>query len=476
VLSISVITMGVSGYDAAHKRVLLMKSILYNVASLKQIKFQIVSIDMCAAVRKALNPTTTGTPRVAMAIVLNYYKSLTENAEIVIYAFDRYDLIPEKRHQHHEKTTSVVDFPKPGFVQGYDGLFYRAGTEPPPAGYSKHIAPDSECVSLARILSTQECKQAYWMACADVIRDMTEKRQTGKLVVVLDTLGTVTIQPHSKHAAVDPTRFGEGEMSSIYIARQMSIKYNLPDVLMVTNDVDMMMLSMSLGFDFNVSNGRSHALKTGGSDPVEYHPDIVTTMSSTADKKFKKGTHEPVFEISTTPSFVLPLGKNGRLNYMFMAVFSGKFDYSDGGMHLGFSHQTSYEFTKRNKTNITSSCKIVKMSETDGVKTLHFDPNRLRIILKKMTDPKLKFRRKLSHKSHTDEMARLNVLMHDIVWILRYWNGFDAARSPGGPVLPDYTVDIFQSKVTTITEFIAADADVGPIYSIAETHPLTVIL
>jgi len=117
-------------------------------------------------------------------------------------------------------------------------------------------------------------------------------------------------------------------------------------------------------------------------------------------------------------------------------------------------------------------------------RSLSFDPRAFVMLLKRITygaalststygselPPGKTFRRAIK----SDSVYELNTVVHDMLYCLRYWAGFDAARDRAGPVLPNYDICLFPDFVDTITELVTSDTDNldFDIHSLSETHPV----
>jgi len=96
--------MGISSFDTAAKRRVIVNSIIHKPSSKVLTQYKVVSVDFCAAFRKAVSPTVpvTVTPRVAVAIFLKWLRPLIRGAEAVIICVDLPGHIPERRHAFYK--------------------------------------------------------------------------------------------------------------------------------------------------------------------------------------------------------------------------------------------------------------------------------------------------------------------------------------------------------------------------------------
>lgn len=470
--------MGLSKYDTVHKRdpdAGIALSRIHRHESPALAGYDVVSFDMCAAFRKSVSPVASITPREATRIFLSTYRWVIAGASVVIIVFDRPSQITEMRHQHYLRNSAAHDpkhAGKPGWVlSDVDGLAYKAEEAPPEDSVADLITPDHLPTSYLRLYNNSKCKAALWDVLIEVLREEVNPRGAQWVIVGQDA--AVTTLPYAPELVFNPTTYGEGDISSVLIADELRAVHGLSTVLVVTNDIDIRMISTFRSPSTDVAFGK---VSTSRLFPLvqPYHPAVVESVKTKGVKKWGADNTVPAFEIASTPRWLDGLGLVALMNKTLMIVAAGKFDYCAGLAPCGWCHNKVFEFTTTSKGVWSAP---ITMELVGGKRVVVFDPLVFHSLVNELTyytnDVGIrKSRRAVRKNIHTDSFDIFGRVVHDMLWMIRYWAGIDSSRDRAGPVPPDYDELIFP-EFDTISEFI----DCTPrqyewrLHRLEETHP-----
>lgn len=459
------------------KRAIVVDSTICKRTSRLLEEYKVVSVDFCAAFRKAvppgLGPDTT--PTEAVGIFCRWLEPFLKGAEVVILAIDRPSQIPERRFPLYDERHPLHNPEKAvpaGRVLHTDGKVYKVGEVPVDEDVAKTIRADYMPAPWVCVLGSSPGKRHLWTACIDAMaRGFASRGTMGRQYVIMDHFGRVEYYPHcGKSFQVPATRYGEGDMSSVFAAQHVMDTYGLKPALVVTNDMDVAMTA-SLQMrddDLHVALGSQYIARDTPMSEFAYSPELVQAKKANATKQWKH--IDTAVEIVRTPKLIADYDVTRRMHYTMLILCAGKVDYSKGIRRFGWSEPTVVSFiTKYGLDQIERDPWLDLSRSHDGVRTLEFSPQAFVRLLQRIShpeDPHGKSTRKLT-KIHTDCILTFDREIHDMLFCLRYWVGFDGARERGGPALPEYEAHIFPPDIDTVSDLVAEFHD-EPL----ETHVL----
>jgi hypothetical protein len=206
----------------------------------------------------------------------------------------------------------------------------------------------------------------------------------------------------------------------------------------------------------------------------DYHPAIMESVKAKAEDKWGAVNIVSAYEIASIPSWLDGLTLVQKMNRTLMIVAAGKFDYCAGMAPCGWCHNKVFGFTK---TSGGVWPEPIRIEIEDGKRVVVFDPLVFHGLVNDLTyyidGAKVRKSRRMVKKNvHTESFEIFGRVVHDMLWIIRYWAGIDSTRHRAGPVPPDYETPLFPD-FDDISDFI----DCTPCqyewtaHRLIETHP-----
>jgi len=144
-------------------------------------------------------------------------------------------------------------------------VLYKADEAPVDAALADRVTPDHMPVPWIKALNTSAVKAAIWAACMVVLKETLSAGNTrGAEYFIVDTADVIRSVPSGM--PLGPTTYGEGDQLAVITAEQVSTQYDIRPALVVTNDIDLAVISLLRQCDIDVSLGTYIVFDTSCND------------------------------------------------------------------------------------------------------------------------------------------------------------------------------------------------------------------
>lgn len=385
---------------------------------------------------------------------------------VYVLCADNRKLMPEARETYlypsrYEKQEYVGD------IEGsvYDikqERYFKNEYAPVDDDLARTTTPDHMPAAWTNLKSTSVGKKCMYTAIEDSIIDKIifgRGAKPGCVYILIRLDGTVFMHPEGAFDLPLLT-YGEADQLVVHMAMYFKTILNKP-VFIRSRDWDVLGSLWTFNCcNISVNVGRVFVDAANKELPSVFEKSLCQLTKKGATKQWGS-KHVRMYEIIKIDD-MMHIPQIRRMHFVFFALCGGGGDYCKQGLtRFGFTEAPMRNLAQKSLTN--RLCFEIIDDETNVMsRTFRFYPKEfLRLLLSE---------RRI--KARCDNLLEFNDIVHRIIYNLRYYAGFDVARTPGGPPLPDVDVPLFQIEVDTVTELLlAVDSMDDYYYDIIECHP-----
>lgn len=367
------------------------------------------------------------------------------NVTTIVLNFDSPHLLPEMRCTFHaeRRYASNEKPPKVGERRcDEDGRNYKEKEFPASDVEIEALGINHMPVAWAKYWNSKRGKHALWTKIEECIKYCLTTIQGGRRGVqyILDCIdGTRWFYPAlgRDRITMPPVQYGEGDMKSIMWALHLrdAISKDAP-VLVMTIDWDVVLALTQYHSDIHVWIGYVYVHADNYVGVMPYGADLVNLTRRKAIEQWKDDARETL-EIINMNRVCRDLSRTERQHYLMLCICIGGVDYCYG---LG-----KYGFGEKDMLHLTLELRITSFQPhwiSSMYSHLHKPYQRMLVfnlgVFMKTIVPVWNQR-----KCRYLLVEELNKEIHNIMYCLMYFMGFDSQRTPGGPCPPNYDIDLF---------------------------------
>ena len=350
------------------------------------------------------------------------------------------------------------------------GRIYKVADMPCSDEQARKITPDFMPCRWKNAWENVEAKRALWNAIECALIDKARKSKDGDQVFVFRRQSGEHEQFPPGVLPIPDFAYGEGDTAAIFSAAWCSSylgeQLARPRGLILTNDCDLWLgitLVMTPGVSILTQKAFVHTENSLVSH--EYSESTVALTAASARKRWG-GDVQGGFELLAADDiysqpYVASIAH--RYTWTVLLLCTAGVDYCEGlSRWWGFKHMSAIEARFRR-------------GEIEPFVTAIFNPARPMVRgLRVNLDGWLAAIGTLPSKK-TVALAEFNSELHSILFTLRLFASFDAARRPRpGPPIPDFTEELFPGACT-LGDVFQGRGSWDPVIFV-ETHPLDTLL
>jgi len=406
-------------------------------------KVKAVEIDVNAVARQMLISGSTLTPRhVASRLYINHV-ACCPSAEMVVFAFDSPDLVPEERNAFHQNVryAQATRGPVVGEILAEDGRLYKYDQRPISADEVRQITIDYVPGSWERVWNSKEGKKKMWDVIAIALEDFLNRLAHKSAIFIIDTQrdGKKYIPAAWREKDIN-NNCNWGEADQKVMQYSLVHKKDFSPVLISTIDFDMPLQCL-------VHDTRDIYIRIGYvySTPDESHTFYSKGMANKVYLANKMNMERPrrCMELINCSTLVNKFPSRAhRLEGLFWCFSAGGGDYTKGLCSYGLNTAKCLQLllniqNPKNKSFIKEG---YLDEETPMSRCVQIDIN---LMIRRMISlGPTRIRKKC--------IKEFNMELQKLFFCVLYFIGWDPRRTRGGPLLS--TDHLFSENVHSVME------------------------
>jgi hypothetical protein len=365
------------------------------------------------------------------------------NLEYVTFCFDDGAKLPEMRHIFHAEKRYAPDDRCPRADERKcpkDGKIYKRDEYPIDDELIDEITMTSLPAKWACVWNNNKGKNKLWSVIIECIKHIihaAQRTHPGAVYIIDENHGDRWVHPvidadnpNLVENGMAPLWYGEADLKALH----WSLYYEgcgLSKVFFITNDWDSVLTSLIHDAAIDILIATPHTRVDEPGSPFLYDASRVAARSP---KLEWNGRSDRSFEIIHMDVLLKRYPSMERRYEILMVLFcNGGVDYCDGLSKFGYSERTALSML-----DVCNSGKAPKWisftadPESPGKRRMEFNPAGF-VNLMQFCGPRNK-----SKAWQSASTIAFNKELHDMLFCVTYFAGWDSQACPGGPGVPDY--------------------------------------
>lgn len=449
-------------------------------------EYKHATIDVAAVYRKVV-PFDLGADTSVMTAVRTMFMPIIHQfsgLKVIVLCFDSPDFIPEVRKTFHVQRRYVAHDkpPKPGERRcEADGRNYTEDKYPVDDAQIEALTMSHTPCPWPKFWNSSRGKAKLWSTIQDCIKYVLQYEGGARRGVqyIIDTVENkrwcfpAPIRPIS----MPPTTYGEGDLKSIAWANHFSEDSPAP-VLLMTIDWDVILALLLYNSAIHVWIGTVYVEEAQFGAMTWFAEESMQLTRRGGIKIWGQSKIQQTLEIMEIPRLIQvggePLSRLERQHLLMLSLCAGGVDYCYGLKDYGFSESDMIELVKKHRAQRFRVQFLKNKYDPDHPleRHLEFNPGAFLSVIECAWNAN-----KCKHVLLDEFIHEI----HNILFCVCYFGGYDSQRKPGGPLPPTPDMGLFGFEPQTMTVLFRMvrkcpdPSRLFPPIILSETHPHTTL-